>query len=500
MPFAGLLAGAVVLGVAAAVTGPLALVPLVAGAALVAIVRVPGAVLGAYLLIPFYKGFAQEFVPVDLTLLLAVANTLSLGAGVVLGERLRLDAAGVALWTLLTLAIVAGTLYAPDPDLAQQTLLGWTALVAIPLLAVLRVGSDERAVRQLLWATFGFGCLVTVLGVLSLTPDQRLTVLGANTIGVARAALMVPIIAVGFVIHTRLWPVALVVMPLALVVALASGARGPVVALTVVSVAAGVARLRRGGAKRLVLGGAPLAAAAVAAIIALAPPEISLNRFDVLLAAASGESMGDVSVSARVFLYDLAVTMFVDRPLVGQGLGAFATLPLPWDYPHNLLLQIAAELGLLGAVVVIVLLWRAARRPRPGAAWATVGALALFYTVNAMVSGDAYADRTVWGFLLLLALASHRTAPRTLDRAENRDGGDAHAVRVRRNRQTKGFLSPLRLGRSLDGTGRRRFQRPAPTLARAVLYSERSTNTASNANNARTVTSTSQRTSAPPSW
>lgn len=409
-------AGAVVLGAAVGLVGLLAVVPVMGLAALYAILRLPGVVLAAYLFIPFYKGFAQEFVPVDLTVLLAIACTMSLGAGIVLGERMRLDAAGAALWIALTVMTVAGSLYAPDPDFARQIMLEWIALVAVPLLAVLRVGSDDRSVRQLLWATFGFGCLVTAVGLLNLTPDQRLAVLGANTIGVARAALMVPIVAVGFAIHTRLWPIALAVTPLALVVAIASGSRGPVVALGVVGAVAIVARLRRGGIKRLVIVGVPLTAAVIVAIGALAPPEIALSRFDVLLAAAGGESTGDVSVSVRLFLYGLAVTMVVDGPLLGQGLGAFAILPLPWDYPHNLLLQVAADLGLLATAVVMLLLWRAGSLPRPGATWETIGALGLFYVVNAMVSGDAYADRTVWGFLLLLAIVARRAPSRALTR------------------------------------------------------------------------------------
>ena len=65
----------VLAGSFAGALGPagVAAVAAVAIAALAA-VRWPGVVFAAYLLLPWYKGFANPYVPVDLTVALAVVN------------------------------------------------------------------------------------------------------------------------------------------------------------------------------------------------------------------------------------------------------------------------------------------------------------------------------------------------------------------------------------------------------------------------------------------
>ena len=74
-------AGAIALGVLAGALGGTLGPSSVAGVAALAVamlgvVRWPGLVFAAYLLLPFYKGFANPFVPVDLTVALAALNGL----------------------------------------------------------------------------------------------------------------------------------------------------------------------------------------------------------------------------------------------------------------------------------------------------------------------------------------------------------------------------------------------------------------------------------------
>ena len=123
----------------------------------------------------------------------------------------------------------------PDQDLALRRAVNYWALVLMPLLpAAMRVAADPRYVRRLFYEDlFGMGSLTVVLGLAQLSTSARLVVLEMNTIQTARAALLVPILGLARAArrmasrarrHGRL-------IPAAILVALASGARGPVLAL-----------------------------------------------------------------------------------------------------------------------------------------------------------------------------------------------------------------------------------------------------------------------------
>lgn len=403
---------AAVVGSAAAVAGAASLLPLLLLVIVFVVIRLPGVVLAAYLLIPFYKGFVQDAVPVDLTIVLALANVASLLVGIGRREQLRMDASGLVLWLLLNVVIALGVAYAPDRALAADTLMRWVGLVAIPLMAVVRVGATTGRLRQFLWSFLAFGFIMILVGALAVTPGERLSVLGTNTIGVARASLVVPIIAFGFVLHERgalIRIVTLVAVPASLVIALASGSRGPVLALFALVLAAVVTRAGHGGSwgrRAGVLSGA--LAAGVVTLLFIDLPTVSLARYDVLIAELSSDVADryvDTSLGARLTLYDIALSRFGERPLFGYGTAAFATVSGSLRYPHNIFLQFAADFGAVGVVAVVAALGAASlRRPR-GSEWSTVRLLMFFFMLNAMVSGDAYTDRTMWGFVLMLLLA-----------------------------------------------------------------------------------------------
>ena len=72
--------------------------------------------------------------------------------------------------------------------------------------------------------------------------------------------------------------------------------------------------------------------------------------------------------SGRLDGWTAAWAMFLDAPLVGQGLHTFHDFANPWA--HNLYLQTLAEQGLIGLLALVLLLscatlaaWRAARSP-----------------------------------------------------------------------------------------------------------------------------------------
>lgn len=415
-------------GVAAAVAGPAASV-LVILAILAALgsAFTPGLVFAAYLLVGLYKGALQPYSPVDLTVLLALLSALQI-VPVVLNRRERhVSLSGINLWVLLALLILGGTIYAPDQDLALSKVALWWALVFLPMIpAALRVGSEERYVRQFVWAFFGMGVLVVVTGIATLSPTERLVVLAENTIEVGRAALLVPLIGIVFMLQQRsllIRAATLVLIPAAVVVALASGSRGPLLILVFLGVLGTIRYLSRPHHAKWRFAGA-VAGLAVASIlvVSVAAPDLpgqSIARFgsfgDFLQGGLSGgpnNSTTDISSSIRVSLFGFAVSLFEERPVLGVGTGGFESLsprflaPINAEqYPHNALLQFAAEFGLVGLAIFLSLALIALTRwLPPSSSMRTIRILYLFFLMNSMVSLDIYTDRTTWGLLLLLLL------------------------------------------------------------------------------------------------
>ena len=398
----------------------ISLLILIALVALAITIWLPGILFGMYLLLPFYKAAVHDYSPVDLTLALAFLTSLQIFPVLSMRGSITVRRSVAVLWLLLEMIILGSLLYAPDVALGLDRVLNWSALIFVPV----AVGAHPRAIRQLLWLFFALGALIVFLGITQLSSDQRLAVLGINTIAVGRGALLVPLLAVMFVLPRASLPlqvITVVLIPASFVVALASGSRGPIVVLIVLAVVMGWRWLFQTGSRDPRAGRTVLAVAvasiAVAFVAATNIPGESLERFanlgEFTGAAVSGgaDAASDTSAGARVTLFESAWAMFEDHPLIGAGAAGFAAISARYagvngadEYPHNAFLQFAAEHGVVGLAVfgafVVMLL---VRRPREASA-AAVRGLALFFLLNAKVSGNVFEDRTLWGLILLVLL------------------------------------------------------------------------------------------------
>jgi O-antigen ligase len=207
-------------------------------------------------------------------------------------------------------------------------------------------------------------------------------------------------------------------IPPAILVALASGSRGPLLALIALIVLAAAAHVlwRRSVNWRMT---ATLVAALLATVTCLSVsatllPASATQRFAGILAMVDGDAAGaaEVAGESRVALYNLALTMTAERPILGYGTASFESLSrrrldpaIAAAYPHNALLQFGAEYGLVGIVLfgaaVLIALLRGPRDRTRLAVELVFG----FFLLNAMVSGNILEDRTLWGLLLLLLCA-----------------------------------------------------------------------------------------------
>lgn len=210
-----------------------------------------------------------------------------------------------------------------------------------------------------------------------------------------------------------------VVTPVLALALLAAGSRGPVLgaAVGLLTLFAVLTR-ERAVRKRMVT--VVLAAAATALLASQLLPGASIQRS---LSILSGSGSG-VSSNGRFHLWSEAWHTFVAHPLLGDGTGSFFAVDGFNQYPHNLLLEAAAELGIVGVALVVaflgsslVTLVRArasALVSRPEIA--VIAALFAAAATNAMFSGDMPTNSDLWfagGLALGLAFRSARAPVET---------------------------------------------------------------------------------------
>jgi O-antigen ligase len=185
-------------------------------------------------------------------------------------------------------------------------------------------------------------------------------------------------------------------VPLFVVAAVLSGSRGGLLAGLVV----GVAVVLRGGwrTRRFALAGILLAGTGTAVAYYALPPAHALITERFLQQTA-----GQGYLSQRPQIFSGALSLFRHQPITGAGLDGFHALigaAAGIEYPHNYLLAIAAEGGMIGLVLLGLtgVLWtirvRSSRPWGPEIAAMVVGAA--YIAVASMFSGDYYDARLAW--------------------------------------------------------------------------------------------------------
>lgn len=197
---------------------------------------------------------------------------------------------------------------------------------------------------------------------------------------------------------SRVWVIAL--LPVLAIALVAAGSRGPVVGVIAgLLIFAAFAVTTPAARRRLLL----VAAAAVACVIVvpLVVPDAAISR-SLSVFAVSG---GDLSSNGRTGLWGLALDTFAQDTFLGIGTGGFAAIQVAEQYPHNILLEAAVELGIVGLILVswlladvAVRLVRAWRVSASDDRLAAAVVLALFGTgvVNALFSAGFQDNRVVW--------------------------------------------------------------------------------------------------------
>ena len=332
-----------------------------------------------------------------------------------------------ALWAgvIFVLWIAASLAWSPSEIYAREKLILVAAgnlwcLIATAMI----IGSSRVRVWRLLILLLVFGVLMAVDYTISSVPESRRVEnflrIGENYLALGRLVGLAALVAFALWLRaparSARGPILLTAFAVCGYVLLKGGGRNPAAAVAVPMLMPLLLsfRLPRGRLviSRSILASLGLIAVLILAVIVLAMFSDSslrtLQRFDMLMNKVdSGEP-----ANPRLELWRHAVAYWVERPLVGHGVGAWPILYLGQDhrhYPHSIILELLVEFGLVGlglfAALVLVLAWPVSlRRLREDPALMCVLMLCMNTFINAMSTGDLADNRNLFAMLGLLAM------------------------------------------------------------------------------------------------
>lgn len=379
----------------------------VAGALL--LLLYPEFALALYVVVGDIKGDDRisSLIPVDLTLALGAI----LLAGILLNllrKKRVLSLPPVYFLFLALVAIMGVSLsYTPVLESGVDKLARFLTVTGIVIIGPFFVLGTPQALKRFLIAFSAAAMGICAYSLSSLGGAERLVTPSDNTIGLGHVACAL-LIVLWFGMMPRLsfarriWMYPLLAVPaLALI---GSGSRGPVIALGI-AVLASLFYYHR-----LLFDLGCLCVLGILAIPFAGIPQASLEYLGTLL------DCGNVSeiLSFRGDLLSFGWSLLRQHPLIGAGLGGYrydSPNPGVYNWPHNIFLEIACELGLPALLIALAIFGMAMRdairqvrdTPSPYFSFSLIAA-ALFLTgiVNSTNTGDINSDRLTWLFVTLV--------------------------------------------------------------------------------------------------
>ena len=265
-------------------------------------------------------------------------------------------------------------------------------------------------------------CSLFSVGTLILgAPDEagRLTFLGLNPIGVGRAAGLATVLALTYIFALRRKRLRFMLPLLAaastgVIVVVATGSRGPLVAVAAALMALLLSMVLT---KRM----------SVRTVGVIVTVSLAGSSFVGLVGGSGLSRILNASDSGRGLLYEESLALALANPLgigwgrLGQYIVDFGVTDTQGLYPHNVFLEIFVEGGVIAllafTILVFVSLKRAWRAVIQNAFFAPVLVALTYSIISAQFSSDIVGNRLLW-LSIALALACKSVNDKT-DRASS---------------------------------------------------------------------------------
>lgn len=378
-------------------------------AALAPMLLYPELALAAYVVVGDVKGDDRvaSLLPVDLTL--AVGAVLLIGIAVNFLRRKPTVPLPRAYWLFIPLValMTISLLYTPDFGAGLDKLARFLTVTGVVIVAPFFVLGTPRAMRRFLVGFAAVAFAICAWSLSGLGGSERLVTPSDNTIGLGHiACALILLLWFGIVARSsfrwRLLAYALLVVPA--IALIGSGSRGSAIAC-VAAIVCSVCFQRR-----LLLDLGSLAALGAAALPFLDIPSSSISYLGTLVTSRSVDAL----MEFRGDLLDYGWQLVQKHPLFGVGIEGFryrSPNAALYKWPHNVFLEVACEMGIPAALIVIAIFasavresWRQLRaRLSPLFLFSPLtAALLLVGIVNATNTGNINSDRSTWLFVSLV--------------------------------------------------------------------------------------------------
>jgi O-antigen ligase len=389
------------------------LIALMLGIAGVAVLLVyPELALALYVVIGDLKGDERvaSILPADLTLVLGAIILVGVTLNLCRGKRVvRMPPS--FLWYVALIAQMAASLaYTPVFEAGLEKLGRFLTVTGIVIVAPFFILTTPQALKRFF---AGFAIIAFVICGYSLTQlggSERLVTPSSNTIGLGHVAcslilLLWFIVIPGISFFKRMLVYPLLAVPVMALIG--SGSRGAAIAL---GAAIGMSLFLY---RQFVVDLACLVTLSFAAISFINIPEASFEYLGTLANSSSVDSL----LSFRAELLGYGWQLLQRHPLIGVGIQGFRYHSLNaglYNWPHNIFLEIACELGIPGLLIVCIIFGSAIRESSrqmrddlsPYLTFSYVtAALLLVGIVNSLNTGDINSDRSTWLFISLVFVA-----------------------------------------------------------------------------------------------
>jgi len=368
-------------------------------AALYLLMRHAEITLALFFLIGLIKGDERlAATPVDLTVAVGAALLLSVCARLIVNKQELALPREYLLYLPLLAMMILSLAYTPDLAGGLDKTMRFLCLTSIGIVSPFVLFDSEKKLR-IFFLAMTLGGLVIAINSLAMLggSDRLVSPSGLNTeLGAASAISMIVIWSLWFpewplLKRAALYPV-LGVLGVALI---GSGGR-------FANVTAGLCLvLGTLFCRKLFTDVAVIGGLGVLLLPLIWIPQASFDYLHSLMHPP--QAMG-----TRSDLMTLGMKMFSEHPFIGVGIQGFRFLspnPLTYNYPHNLILELGSELGLLAAISFLAIaayafreIWWQLRDPNQSgnSCVLTVFLLLIFVFLDAMVSGDINDLRFMW--------------------------------------------------------------------------------------------------------
>lgn len=378
----------------------------------------------AFLVLPIFApqfkslpGLGSVQSKVDLTLLALCCAALAILLHSILGsQRVQLNpsrfsgsAKQITAFFFFAIVVAGSYLYTPAPEYGGVKLVRFLLIGGFFLLAPLYLIKDEDDFRHFALTFVVFGVVQSLLlfvrvGHVSTSPeDTDVTRIGAGWL-VGMAILLLLFYRV---VLSPFWRKTLLLLALPCLIGglIASASRGAVFSVALASIILAF-KISRGRSKTVVLVSMIFvmvcAAGAFYYLRGMGNGKYA-EKMNELIALSHGQETS-ASGGERIAFYSAAIREIPQRPLLGIGVGGWSVYYYGTDarrYPHNLLLEVSVEEGMIGILALCIFLWAIWRANRElwditGTRFAVLSGLLIFALTSTMFSGDLDDDRLLW--------------------------------------------------------------------------------------------------------